>query len=284
MPEAPEAQVIHAMETEIRAALQNEWRFVTSEALGRYLDGIVHQVAASVAGAPAVCRVALIDEPALRILALPSGLMLLSVGMLRFLEDEAELVFVLGRELAHIANGRTAAGIVRASLRVLAHDETGRPDTAWIGAMHDVIRLGHARHDEIEADAAAIRAMLALRYEPSSALNLLLRIKSAVELGNPGAADVAVAYPPPGYRARKIERLLYGRIGRAPVQRINREVFRRVAGPDALRDLEAAEIGIRNDSTPAAGDGRRSSRLRLWIAGSVVLAILGAILWLLLRG
>jgi len=270
------------METEIRAALQDEWRFVTSDALGRYLDGIVHQVAARVEGAPDGCRVVLIDEPAHRIVALPSGLILMSVGMLRFLEDEAELVFVLGRETAHIASGETAARVVRASLGVLAHDESGRPDTAWTGAMLDIARLGHGRHSEIEADAVALRAMLALRYEPSSALNMLRRIKRTVEMGDRNAADVAVAYPPPGYRARKIEKVLYGRIGRAPVQRVNREVFRRVAGFDTLRDLEPAEIGTRADPAATPRAERRLRKLGV-VVGAVAIAALALVLWLLLR-
>jgi len=280
--EPPEPQVVHAMETEIRAALQDEWRFVTSEALRRYLDEIVHQVAARVEGAPHGCRVVLIDEPAQRVVALPSGLILMSVGMLRFLEDEAELVFVLAREIVHIASGDTAARVVRASLGVLAHDESGRPDTAWSGAMLDIARLGHGRHKEIEADAVALRAMLALRYEPGSALNMLRRLKRTVEMGDRNAADIAVAYPPPGYRGRKLEKVLFGRIGRAPVQRVNREVFRRVAGFDALRNLEPTEIGTRTDPAATPGAERRLGKLRVFL-GAVAVAALAIVLWLLLR-
>ena len=74
-------------------------------------------------------------------------------------------------------------------------------------------------------------------------------------------ADAAVAYPPPGYRIRKLERILYGQIGRAPVQRVNREVFRRAVGPvpdDRLTTTALGTLGPSDD--PSARSGWALSR------------------------
>jgi hypothetical protein len=284
--EAPEPSVVHAMETEIRSALRDAWSYVGNDELSRYLEGIVRQLTARIDGAPAGSRVVLSDEPTLRILALPSGLILMSTGLLHFLEDEAELAFVLGRELAHVAAGEASARVVRAGLGALAHDDAGRPDTAWTEAMLDLARLGYGRRSELEADSRALRVMLALRYDPTAALNLLKRLKLGTETGNPEMVDVAVAYPPPGYRTRKLERILYGTVGRAPVQRVNREVFRRVAGRRALGGkLTAVELDLHEATLapPARTGHRRPGRARA-ILGLILLAALLVLVGLAFRG
>jgi predicted Zn-dependent protease len=271
------------METEIRAALHAAWKFVAEDSLGRYLQGILQQLTARIDGAPEGCRVVLIDESVLRIVTLPSGLILMSTGMLRYLEDEAELAFVLARELAHVSNGEVSARVVRASLGALAHDDTGRPDTAWTETMLDLARLGYGRRSELAADAAALRDILALRYDPTSVLNLMRRLKVAVQTANPDVGDVAVAYPPPGYRARKLERILYARVGRVAVQRVNREVFRRVAGRSAAElAFTATEIGEHVPSPPADSTEKAGAwgfrRAVLLILLATLLVALGLVL------
>jgi predicted Zn-dependent protease len=269
------------METEVRSALDGSWRFLTGDALSRYLDEVVRRLASEIDGAPDHGRVVLIDESSLRATALPSGVVLISLGLLRFLEDEAELAFVLARELAHVASGETAVRLVRWSLGALARDDAGRPDTAWTEAILDLTRLGYGRRRELDADAVALRAMLALRYDPSSAVRFLRRLKLAISASEPAATGAAIAYPPPGQRIRKLERILYGRIGRAPVQRVNREVFRRVAGSAASGGLDPTTLGeVTAASVPAERGGWRLSRRTTLLLG--VLAVAALLLLLVL--
>ena len=277
--EPPEPEVVHAMETEVRSALDGSWRFATSDELSSYLNEVARQLSIKIDGAPETCCVVLIDESALRATALPSGAVLISLGLLRFLDDEAELAFVIARELAHVASGETAVRLVRWSLGALAHDEDGRPDAAWTEAMLDLTRLGYGRRRELDADATALRAMLALRYDPSSALRYLRRLKFAISTAEPTVADAAVAHPPPGYRIRKLERILYGRIGRAPVQRVNREVFRRAAGAALAGGLVPTALGAVTATaahTVGAGWGlsRRTAILLGVLAAATVLLLL----------
>jgi len=281
--EPPESQVVRAMETEVRSALDGSWRFVTSDELSSYLNAVARQLIVRIDGAPECGRVFLIDEDALRATSLPSGAMLISLGLLRFLEDEAELAFVLARELAHVASGETAVRLVRSSLGALAQDEAGRPDTAWTEAMLDLARLGYGRRRELEADATALRAMLSLRYDPSSAVRFLRRLKRAISTADARVADAAVAYPPPGYRIRKLERILYGRIGGAPVQRVNREVFRRAAGTASGDGLVPTTLGpMTPAAAPKAGSRWGLSRRTGILLGALAVATLLVLLALAL--
>jgi len=278
--EPPEPQIVRAMESEVRSSLDGSWRFVTSEELSSYLDEVVRQLIVRIDGAPETGRVVLIDEDALRATALPSGVVLISLGLLRFLEDEAELAFVLARELAHVASGETAVRLVRWSLGALAQDEAGRPDAAWTEAMLDLTRLGYGRRRELDADATALRAILSLRYDPTSALRFFRRLKFAISTSDTTVADAAVAYPPPGYRVRKLERILYGRIGRAPVQRVNREVFRRAAGTAFEGGLVSTTLGpvagaAASTAGPRWGLSRRTGILLGALAVATLLLLLG---------
>ena len=95
---------IEATEAEVRLALADDWTFVSAPSLGIYLNRVVRELARRMPGAPAGARVALFDSPALESLAL-SRTLLVSVGTLADLKDEAELAFVLGHELAHASAG-----------------------------------------------------------------------------------------------------------------------------------------------------------------------------------
>ena len=139
-PELPDREVAAAAENEVRAALATRWRFVTSSTAQPYLDRIARQVAGRIAGGPASPRVVLIDTPEHRTLALPSGTLLVSTGLLAVLEDEAELSFVLGHEIAHAASGEAAVRLVRLGFQATARERSASDGLCWSDAAIDLAR------------------------------------------------------------------------------------------------------------------------------------------------
>jgi predicted Zn-dependent protease len=247
----PDPEVAAASESETRVALDAEWRFVSCRALSPYLDGIVARLASTMGGLPTGENVALLDDPRLRTLALPSGTLIISIGMLQFLQDEAELAFVLGHELAHVASGAVASRMVRGGLAAVANEDRVE-ENGWVDAATDLIRLGYGRRREQEADARALDAILSLQYDPESAIRFLGRLRTAAESGVPEVAETYVAHPAPGYRVRKLERSLYGRVERDHVLRVNREVFRRA--------IRAASTGQLTETRLSSGKTESSPR------------------------
>jgi hypothetical protein len=247
-PELPDRDVAAAAENEVRAALATRWRFVTSSTAQPYLDRIARQVAARMAGAPESPRVVLVDTPEHRALALPSGALLIGTGLLSFLEDEAELAFVLGHEIAHAASGEAAVRLVRLGFEATARERSASDGLCWSDAAVDLARLGYGRKRERDADACALAAMLDLEYEPLSACRYLQRLHAAITRGDDAVAEIAVAHPTPFDRIRRVERALCARVG-APIDvpRVNREVFRRALAPAVLNaglirmDLDAPQ-------------------------------------------
>jgi len=234
-PELPDRDVAAAAENEVRAALATRWRFVTSSTAQPYLDRIARQVAARIFGAPESPRVVLVETAEHRALALPSGTLLFSTGLLAFIEDEAELAFVLGHEIAHAASGEAAVRLVRLGFEATARERGVADGLCWSDAAVDLVRLGYGRRRERDADACALGAMLDLEYEPQSACRYLQRLHAAIRRGDNAVAETEVAHPTPFDRMRRIERALCARVGvTTDVARVNREVFRRALSPAAL--------------------------------------------------
>lgn len=230
----PEAELTSAMEGQVRAALSRRWSFVTSPSLTVYLQRIVHQLQPRIPHAPADCRVVLVDDWSQRTLAMPSGLILISLGTLAFLEDEAELVFVLAHEIAHAASGDAAVRLVRLGFHAAASERDGHGEDVWTETVLDLVRLGYGRVRERDADATALEALLGLGYDPVSIGRYLSRIQARVRAGDGELNELAAAHPPADDRSRRIDRALFGRPRRQEALKTNREVFRRAAGHQIL--------------------------------------------------
>lgn len=270
----PDAKMAQATESEILRAIGAAWSLVAHPGLEDYLTRLVRRVAAQIQDAPAEPRVLLLEDESVRSLSLPSGTLLLSLGLISAIEDEAEMLFVLAHDLAHAASGDAAGRLVRLGL----HAVTRNPDTsageAWEQAALDLVRLGYGRRAEADADAKAVSTMAQLGYDPESALRFLCRLGGEVDAGNELLADYFLAHPLPRERVRLIERLLRGHVS-AQAGRVNRELFRRAAGRDVLdSEMEPLDLG------DAVSGEARSGRTVAWLGLLAVLVAMVAY-WLL---
>ncbi len=272
--ELPGDALTAAMEREVRAALSGSWRFVASAPLSDYLDRLARLAASRIDAVPAAPEVVLDDADDVRTLALPSGTILLSRGALGSIEDEAELLFVLGHELAHAASGDAAVRLVRLGLDAAARERRENRNEAWTAAVLDLVRLGYGRRRERDADARAVEAMLALGYDTDAPARWLGRLRARIDAGDPRVADAALSHPTPEDRARRIERALYGRTHGGSPGRINREVFRRATARAVLgRDLAPVRLdGTQLEIAPSEIGLRRERGGPLWAV--VVVAVL----------
>lgn len=276
----PDALLAEATEREVRLALESHWRFVTSEPSSIYLTKVVRQLARRIDGAPSDCRVVLFEDEALRTLALPSGTILVSEGALAELDDEAQLAFVLGHELAHVASGESAARMVRLGLQAVADETDTGAEDAWVDGAEDLIRLGFGRLREREADESSLQAMIELGYDPESALSYLRHIAELGLRADPRLDELALAHPPAPDRLRRMSEALRRRVETGDERRVNREVFRRVAGRHAgLVELAPLnEIASPHRSPRDEGSGVFSWALLPWVGLAAALLVALAIL------
>jgi predicted Zn-dependent protease len=278
-PDLPDAGLAGATEREVQLALESRWRFLTSRPSAVYLNKILRQVVKRFNGTKGSPRVVLFEDAALRTLALPSGMILLSQGTLDELEDEAQLAFVLAHDLAHAFSGDAAARLVRLGFHAVAHEGEAQEEAAWADAAEDLVRLGYGRERERRADARAFEAVLALGYDPRSVVHYLQHLESLGERGDPKVADLFLAHPPARDRLRRLEETLARHVESKPTRRVNREVFRRAAGRHASSVETAAlsDFTAQRDTEAETGSLLAALLSRLpWVA--VVAALITALI------
>ncbi len=275
----PDAGLAAAIEREMRVVLEKQWRFVGTPALTAYLDAVARQVVPTVDGAPPSVRVVLLEDAGLKTLALPSGTLVLSLGTLVFLEDEAELAFVLAHELTHAACADAATRLVRLGFDVLTKDAGESSESGFCRAANDLIALGYGRHRERDADARGLEAVLALGYDPESVLRYLRRLQQMVERGDPRVAEISAAHPTAVDRMRRLDKALFGRTA-SQHGRVNREVFRRAAGHTVLTTRLVRVRGLAEAPAEArSGAASIPRRVLAWVAAALVVALGVAVWW-----
>jgi len=277
--EPPDPGFSEAIEREVRAAIASAWRFLTADPIQGYLDRIASRLFERMRGGAFPARVWLVEAEDWRTLALPSGQLLLSTGLLGAIEDEAQLAFLLGHEAGHACSGEAATRLARLGLRPgRPHDRPG--GQAWLEAVEDLLRLGYGRRRERDADERAVEAALALGYDPAPAIRFLGSVQRRIEEGDWRLADYALAHPTPAYRIRHVERFLYGRAPDPAGLRINREVFLRAVRETRGRLVPASFP--REEPSPAKEKRRGLLRRAAAVAAALVgLAGLAGLLALL---
>jgi len=276
---APDAAVIAATEAEVRKSLGRRLRFVGEPGLDGYLDRVVRDIARQTAGLPSDARVVLFVDDALLTLALPSGTILCSTGTLGCLADESELAFVLAHELAHVGSGVAGNALARAGLRALSRAERSGHAASWGEAALDLVRLGHGRDAELDADTSAVAAIAAAGYVTESALSYLRRIEARTAAGEAELAELSLAHPPVRERLRHLEPSLRRRRAFPSAGCVNREVFRRAAGRAVLtQKLRAVEPFAERSALPVPPivmSRRVATILILALFGLLAIALVG---------
>jgi hypothetical protein len=153
--------------------------------------------------------------------AVPMKGLLISLGLLAQLEDEAQLAFVLAREAALDEAGVVARRYAAARGRAMAGSRLGRGRRMGeqvLSALEVSWRLGYGVAWEREADRRASAALRAAGYDGDAPRRTLSLLESASLAGRGArfllAADRADQLPvPPGPRGA-----------------LNREVYRRAVG------------------------------------------------------
>lgn len=234
-PAAADPAVVAAVEREVRLACDRTLRFLVGDPPDDYLRRIASRVASGLPGVPARPDVLLVDDDAWWAVALPSATVLITLGQVSALRDEAELAFVLAHELAHTALAHTAGAVSAAGLAVLADPRSpagggGR----WLDVLDELVRVGFGDPAEHAADQTAQRAVTSAGYDGQASLRYLERLALSAFAGDARVAAQTLAHPPAAQRLRRLRRGWSARLDPGGASRVNREVFRRAIGAEVL--------------------------------------------------
>ena len=135
-----------------------------------------------------------------------------------------------------------------------------------------MIRLGYGRVRERDADRRAIEVVTALGYDPNSVAQYLRRLQRLIAQGDRRVAEIALAHPTPAIRQRTVEEYVSASCQPRTAPRVNREVFRRVAGQNVLATgLERVQgFGDESDDELQGRNAAESAHRRFWLAVALV--------------
>jgi predicted Zn-dependent protease len=125
---------------------------------------------------------------------------------------------------------------------------------------------------ERDADRRAVEVVTALGYDPNSVMNYLRRLERLIAQGDRRVAEIGLAHPTPAIRSRTVEEQVAASPQPRFAPRVNREVFRRVAGHDVLASrLERVDgFGDEVDGEAQAQDGAEGAHRRFWLIVALV--------------
>lgn len=140
-------------------------------AYGKYLNGLVQHIAKKRARTGMHYRVHIVRRSEFNAAALPGGALMVYTGLLRgpnALRDEAELVAVLGHEIAHVEKRHTIAAYQYAKAVLGPNADLG------MIAMK-ILSLPLSTERELEADEHGLELAVRAQYNPQAAVNLWRR-------------------------------------------------------------------------------------------------------------
>ena len=205
-----EAQEI-SVGKELDAQVRQEMGLYEDDDLQRYVQELGMRLARSSQRPNLPWSFAVLDSPAVNAFALPGGFIYITRGILPYLDNEAQLVGVLGHEIGHVTARHSAQQYTRgmgASLGVLVGSifvPAIRPVSDLVQGGVGVLFLKFGRDDEIQADALGAAYTAAGGWDPDEVpafLTTLARIAETTDRN--GVPNWLATHPQPENRAARV--------------------------------------------------------------------------------
>lgn len=169
---------------ELLAQFGGEYRAPAAE---RYLDAVLAKLAAtSETPGQAAYKVTILNTPVVNAFALPNGNLYVTRGLLALAGDGSEAAAVMAHEIAHVTLRHSAlraeqerrAALVSQAAVVLQSQQKGEEQRA----KERLSVASFSRAQELEADAAGVKAIAAAGYDPFGASRFLAALGRSTEL------------------------------------------------------------------------------------------------------
>jgi predicted Zn-dependent protease len=175
-----------------------------------------------------------LDSDEINAFATPSGLVLVSRGLLRCAQSEDEVAAILAHEIGHVVRKHGLRAIKTSRIQAAGTDlalsqaeqrsseVVARLTVAFSDSIKDItstlINSGYSRAMEKEADLSALETLRAAGYDPWALVRMLEVMGQKL---TPGGADFAKTHPDPADRIEYLRKQLAGTapLGTVPAAR-----------------------------------------------------------------
>jgi len=170
---------------QIAAEVEQQETVLQDPALQAYINQVGQRVAAVVERRDVVYQFKVIDAPdTVNAFALPGGHMYLYTGLLRLMENEAELASVMGHEIAHVSSHHHGEGMTRQyGVQMLSNIVLGQEPGGAARVARDLALGGgmswFSRENEREADVKGMQYMVRAGYQPEAMITFMQKMLAA---------------------------------------------------------------------------------------------------------
>lgn len=200
-----EAQEI-AMGQQADAEVRREMGVYDNPELQRYVEEIGFKLARLSHRPNLPWQFTVVDHPAVNAFAIPGGFIYITRGILPYLNDEAELVSVLGHEIGHVTARHSVQQASRAmggqigliALGVFVPATRPLGDVASTGLGLLFMKFG--RDDELEADRVGIEYAARGGWDPTASPDVLRTLSRLSSLSERGVPNWLSTHPEPESR------------------------------------------------------------------------------------
>lgn len=142
------------------------------------------------------------DDSTLNAFCTPGGFIYVYSGIIKYLDNEAQLAGVLGHEIGHADRRHGAKQMmdqygISALLSILTNDTSSK----WTGLVGNLLLLKYSRDHENEADEYSVRYLYGTTYDPRGAKYFFEKILAS---GQPRIPAFLSTHPDPGDRVNHI--------------------------------------------------------------------------------
>lgn len=166
---------------ELNAKIEASDILYADEALERYLNGVLMQLAKDYRGIDHLqFEVKVINDTIVNAYAMPNGRIYLNTATLALMENEAQLAAVLAHELTHIIE-RHVLKVKRSTSNKAAWLNSLNVLTPVTGLASVAAITGYSQQVEFQADRRGFELMKSQGYDSREAIRLFQRIKKYIE-------------------------------------------------------------------------------------------------------
>lgn len=166
-------------------------------------------------------RFGVIDSDAVNAYATPGGYVFVTVGLLRKLNNEAELAGVLGHEIAHVVRGHYLSALKKGGFTqiaggiIQARANNATVSSAMVNAVRNIYAKGLDQSDEFDADRQGLLYAARAGYQ-AAGLPTVLQMYATTGTGADANYQMLLStHPAPAERATKLQPLLAGKFASA---------------------------------------------------------------------
>ena len=230
-----------------------------------YLNGLIQRLAKT-ANSPFPWEIRLINDGSINAWALPGGKMGVNYGLLQAVETEAELVSVLGHEMAHSielhGTGRETFGALVGLAAQIIEIGISEPGTTpgsnkLIGLGQNILMGQYSQSNELEADRVGVDLMVRAGFDPRGAIGMQEKLAKLGSGGNSVAQKLLGTHPISRERLSAIK----SEVGKYPATgQSTSDEFRKVQS-----EIKTLETGLQlvSDARKAGSEKQFAQALKL---------------------